>query len=244
MLVCEKLSHSYSNWMPLCIWMQFCRQKWHKEMEMIRFDLHVNCFSLSLILCWMLKPFLDLSTTYVCFDEMELFLFKVGILLQLIASASVPFVFVCGWDNWFNHNHIGRACFTLTQMICTSLFIYMCVCVFSVFLAIECKTVICLCWSYTIQTHAINYEYEQPSPTCQWGLLLLLGMGHSGHEGQSNHGSPAGFGSSAPLIDPRPAEQTADLDVTLVLWLLQGPRQILWWVIKPNCLYGWLAPRS
>lgn len=29
-----------------------------------------------------------------------------------------------------------------------------------------------------------------------------------------------------------------------VHWLLQGPREILWWVIKPNCLHGWLAPRS
>lgn len=34
------------------------------------------------------------------------------------------------------------------------------------------------------------------------------------------------------------------LPLTLVLWLLQGPRQILWWVIKPNCLYGWQASRS
>ncbi len=41
-------------------------------------------------------------------------------------------------------------------------------------------------------------------------------MGHSGHEGQLYHGSPAGSGSPGPLIDPSPAEQTADLDVTLV----------------------------
>lgn len=40
-------------------------------------------------------------------------------------------------------------------------------------------------------------------------------MGHSGHEGQPYHGSPAGSGSSGPLIDPSPAEQTAALDVTL-----------------------------
>ncbi|KAK5873660.1 hypothetical protein PBY51_018682 [Eleginops maclovinus] len=40
-------------------------------------------------------------------------------------------------------------------------------------------------------------------------------MGHSGHEGQAYHGSPAGSGSSGPLIDPGPAEQTAALDVTL-----------------------------
>ncbi|TKS69810.1 hypothetical protein D9C73_003877 [Collichthys lucidus] len=40
-------------------------------------------------------------------------------------------------------------------------------------------------------------------------------MGHSGHEGQSYHCSPAGSGSSGPLIDPSPDEQTAALDVTL-----------------------------
>ncbi|CAK6958849.1 hypothetical protein D9C73_003877 [Scomber scombrus] len=40
-------------------------------------------------------------------------------------------------------------------------------------------------------------------------------MGHSGHEGQSYQSSPAGSGSSSPLIDPSPAEQTAALDVTL-----------------------------
>lgn len=49
----------------------------------------------------------------------------------------------------------------------------------------------------------------------QRGLLLRLGKGHSGHEGQSYHGLPAGSGSSGPLIDPGPAEQAAALDVTL-----------------------------
>lgn len=42
----------------------------------------------------------------------------------------------------------------------------------------------------------------------------------------------------------RPQPWMSPSSLTLVLWLLQGPRQILWWVIKPNCLYGWLAPRS
>lgn len=65
------------------------------------------------------------------------------------------------------------------------------------------------------QTHVINYEEEWLPPACQHGLLLQLGMGHSGHEGQPYYGSPAGSGSSGPLIDPSPAEQIAALDVTL-----------------------------
>ncbi|KAI3377700.1 hypothetical protein L3Q82_008854, partial [Scortum barcoo] len=80
----------------------------------------------------------------------------------------------------------------------------------------NCNAAICSLSSYTTQTHVINYEDEWLPPARQHGLLLRLGMGHSGHEGQSYHGSPAGSGSSGPLIDPSPAEQTAALDVTLV----------------------------
>lgn len=57
--------------------------------------------------------------------------------------------------------------------------------------------------SYTIQTRVINYEDEWLPPACQHGLLLRLGMRHSGHEGQLYHGSPAGSGSSGPLDWPQ-----------------------------------------
>lgn len=48
--------------------------------------------------------------------------------------------------------------------------------------------------------------------------------------------TPGQLNRSQPWMSPS--------SLILVLWLLQGPRQILWWIIKPNCLYGWLAPRS
>jgi len=78
-----------------------------------------------------------------------------------------------------------------------------------------CKVAIYLLWSYTTEAHVMNYEGEWLPPASLWGLHLRLGMGHSGHEGQSYYDYPAGSGSSSQPIDPHPAEQTADLDVTL-----------------------------
>lgn len=107
---------------------------------------------------------------------------------------------------------------------------------------------LCLLWSYTIQTHVINYEDEWIPPACQqasscdWEWDILDMMASRIIALQLALDLQAHWLTLVQLNRPQPWMSPSSL--TPVHWLLQGPRQILWWVIKPNCLYGWLAPRS
>lgn len=152
------------------------------------------------------------------------------VLLLLIASASLLFVFVCRRDGWFKYNRGFMESFAIVQLICTSALTLQHInqtcsrhykqllISFNEDFSMHYKCSLmqsCNMFALVLHHPVINYEFEWLPLACQHGLLLRLGMGHSGHEGQSYHGFPAGSGSSGPLIDPGPAEQTAALDVTL-----------------------------
>lgn len=179
----------------------------------------------------------------VCFDEICVSC------CCWFASASPLFVFVCSRHGWFKHNRVFMECSAIVQLICTSAFrlqhmnhsivtnSFLLVCDDDFNMHYKCS-LMHSCSMFTLFLHhpIINYEYEWLPSACQHGLLLWPGMGHSGHGGRLYHGFPAGSGSSGPLIDPSPAEQTAALDVTLFSQQAFARSEILWWVIKTNCL--------
>lgn len=78
------------------------------------------------------------------------------------------------------------------------------------------------------------------------GLHLWLRMGHSGHEGKVVSWLSSWLWISRPSDWPQSSwtdrkAWMSPSSLAMVFWLLKGPSQILWWAIKPNCLYGWRA---
>lgn len=147
----------------------------------------------------MLKLCLDWETSCVCV-YVYLFANTTGCLMQMRLLGLYFFI-----------AEAAVLSFSLLVLICSSTIILLQT-------HMQCKYNIAICCCYITQTCDINYGMWHP-PARQHGLLLWLEMGHSGHRSQSSYGSPAGFGSSGPMIDPSPAEQIG----ALLFW------QILWW---------------
>lgn len=202
----------------------------------------------------MLKLRLDWSALQCMFVFRSAALGFSKLCVLLPSSASPSFVFVYSWGSWFKHNHGFRQCFTL--VVCLHHHIYI---IHVTFIINYFFSVWVTFWGVYLTQPCSMLQHGTNSRHYLWGggvsFIMPAWPPLATGNGTFWTWRPAVLWLSSWLWIFRPTDWPQSswtdrspgchpLPLTLVLWLLQGPRQILWWVIKPNCLYGWQASRS